>query len=120
MIGRERPVHPVEVRPEPVALHCFCCGTSYRRGSFTCCKRPNGMRADKWGSLWCPPVKEGGCGKCPRHCDCPSKAERLGQGPLVPLLVDFMNAIDPPATPAFAALRLLPKDWKQIQSGEDR
>ncbi len=87
----------VAKKREPETLTCYCCGSTYTRGSFQCCQRPNGMRGDKWQSLWCPSVESGGCGRCPRHCHCPSKVERLGKGPLIPLLQQFLDSIEKPA-----------------------
>lgn len=57
---------------------CRCCGTEYRRGSFRCCAPPAGMPSHAWLSIACPDPKQGGCGKCYRHCQCEGKDERLG------------------------------------------
>ncbi len=65
-------------------LTCFCCGTTYTQGQFRCCAPPNGMPSHKWLALTCPMAPHG-CGKCAQHCQCPSKAERLGRGPLATL-----------------------------------
>lgn len=70
--------------------HCMCCGTRYERGRFRCCRPPNNMRSDYWLALYCPMPKQGGCGKCPTHCQCPSKVARLGTGPLVSLGRQFL------------------------------
>lgn len=75
----------LEPRPE---IRCVCCGTRYLRGSFACCAPPKGMASHVWLELSCRGT--GGCGKCARHCQCPTKAARLGQGPLAGLARDFL------------------------------
>lgn len=70
-------------------MRCMCCKEWYERGRFTCCAPPNGMRTDKWMSLTCPDPPRG-CGKCIRHCECESKKERLGKGPLASLAQAFL------------------------------
>jgi hypothetical protein len=74
-------------------LRCMCCGTAYRRGEFRCCAPPNGMRSEVWLEGYCPTPKQGGCGKCPHHCLCPNKGERLGRGPLKHLCDEFMGSL---------------------------
>lgn len=71
-------------------MRCMCCGTTYKRGQFTCCAPPKGMASHTWLSLSC--WDETGCGKCARHCQCPNKAERLGKGPLAGLCKEFLEA----------------------------
>lgn len=72
-------------------LYCYCCHETYRRGEFRCCAPPKNMASDRWLALTCPPVSEGGCGKCAKHCQCPSRAARLGEGPLKELAKRFMD-----------------------------
>jgi hypothetical protein len=69
-------------------LTCHCCGTRYDVGKFTCCAPPKGMASHVWLSLSC--WAEDGCKKCARHCQCPTKAERLGTGPLAQLGKQFL------------------------------
>jgi len=71
-------------------LHCMCCHEIYERGSFKCCAPPSGMRSDKWFEMRCPSPKDGGCGKCAKHCQCPNKRARLGEGPLAELARKFL------------------------------
>jgi hypothetical protein len=75
---------------QPKTLRCMCCKTLYRKGEFACCAPPNGMTSQNWLSLSCPMPDQGGCGKCARHCQCPNKAERIGQGPLAQLGAQFL------------------------------
>lgn len=70
-------------------FHCLCCGARYLRGAFTCCAPPAGMASHVWLGLSC--WAEDGCKKCARHCECPNKAERLGQGPLASLGKAFLE-----------------------------
>lgn len=72
-------------------LTCYCCRDTYQRGSFRCCAPPKNMNSSHWREMRCPDPKEGGCGKCPRHCQCPSKKERLGEGPLANLARRFLS-----------------------------
>lgn len=72
-------------------LHCFCCGDIYQRGNFSCCAPPKGMNSSKWREMRCPDPKEGGCGKCAKHCHCPSKKIRLGEGPLASMAKRFLE-----------------------------
>jgi hypothetical protein len=74
-------------------LHCMCCRELYERGNFRCCAPPSGMKSEKWLEMFCPDVKAGGCGKCPKHCQCPNKAQRLGDGPLKELAKKFMDSL---------------------------
>lgn len=67
-------------------FYCFCCREIYQRGSFRCCAPPHGMTSSKWRELRCPE-----CSKCARHCQCPSKAQRLGEGPLASIARKFMD-----------------------------
>lgn len=87
--------------PDPVVLkglgqrerfHCYCCGEIYERGHFRCCAAPSGMASHAWLELRCPTPNEGGCGKCAKHCRCPSKAQRFGDGPLKELARKFMDS----------------------------
>lgn len=57
-------------RREPQMLQCYCCGERYERGRYRCCQPPNGMPSHEWAEQWCSPKNAGGCGKCPRHCEC--------------------------------------------------
>lgn len=84
--------------PDPVVLKgldqkrtltCFCCKASYQVGRFACCAPPQGMASHVWLGLSC--WDEGGCGQCARHCQCPSKADRLGKGPLANLCQQFLE-----------------------------
>jgi len=52
-------------------LTCYCCGDHYPYGEWRCCAPMGGMASHEWLAKYCAPVKEGGCGKCPRHCRCP-------------------------------------------------
>jgi hypothetical protein len=71
-------------------MWCMCCRTEYDRGKFVCCAPPNGMKSEHWLSLSCPDPPKG-CGKCAKHCQCPSKAERIGEGPLAGLGRQFLE-----------------------------
>lgn len=69
-------------------FHCFCCGGTYQRGLFTCCAPPKNMNSSKWREMRCPHKS---CGKCVRHCQCPDKQQRLGEGPLAYLCRNFVE-----------------------------
>jgi hypothetical protein len=77
------------MKPRPM-LRCCCCGEVYERGRFRCCAPPNGMKSEKWLELACP-MPPRGCGKCAKHCACPSKVARLGEGPLASLGRQFLS-----------------------------
>jgi hypothetical protein len=82
------------LQPRPMR-RCVCCGERYERGRFRCCAPPNGMASQVWLSWTCPPPSHGGCGCCPRHCACPTKAARLGPGPLAYLAAQYAKREDP-------------------------
>lgn len=82
---------PIKPPKPPQYLVCYCCGVRYVRGYFQCCTRPNGMRKDIWADQWCAPVQLGGCGKCPKHCECP---ERVRDRPLAEPLKEFMANLE--------------------------
>lgn len=71
-------------------MRCMCCKEFYERGKFSCCAPPNGMKSEQWLALSCPDAPHG-CGKCAKHCACPSKAKRLGEGPLAGLGRQFLE-----------------------------
>lgn len=75
---------------ERPTLHCYCCGEPYVAGQFRCCATPNGMSSQRWLSLACPMAPDG-CGKCAKHCACPNKAERIGEGPLAKFGRQFLE-----------------------------
>jgi hypothetical protein len=70
-------------------LTCMCCRARYQRGKFRCCAPPNGMASHEWLSLTCP-MAPNGCGRCALHCQCPNKAERFKEGPLVGIARKFL------------------------------
>lgn len=79
---------------QPRTLRCMCCKVLYRRGEFRCCAPPKGMASHVWLGLTCPMPDQGGCGKCARHCQCPSKADRVGTGPLAILAADVLQDLE--------------------------
>lgn len=69
--------------PEPHVLTCACCGERYERGHWTCCAPPSGMKSQYWLELCHYRFDDGGCGKCPWHCQCdplPEPIRRFRQG----------------------------------------
>lgn len=66
-------------------LRCQCCGETYERGSFKCCAPPVGIPSNVWLGRCCN-KDAGGCGKCPKHCECvvPVPYQRQ-KGPLADL-----------------------------------
>jgi len=70
------------------------------------------MPSQRWLALACPMPSDGGCGKCATHCQCPSKAQRLGEGPLAKFGRQFLA--DPQAF-----LDRVPFDVTAAQAGKD-
>lgn len=70
-------------------LRCMCCKQEYKQGQFRCCAPPNGMASHHWLALDCPDPPHG-CGKCAHHCECPTKAARLAEGPLARLGREYL------------------------------
>jgi hypothetical protein len=82
-VYQERPMTaPHDVGGEPTTWHdgsdltYACCGARYERRRWTCCGPQsstfNGLppQSEVWLARFCAPPEEGGCGKCPRYCQC--------------------------------------------------
>lgn len=74
---------------------CYCCGETYTRRAWRCCASPLGTPSHVWLVRWHgtkPNLKDGECGKCPKHCQC--EGRKKGSQEMIQAAKGWQEVID--------------------------